>query len=364
MRRRSPRVLVALVTIALLSVLITALRSGGSTRLVAGRSATPQFGPLLATLSDGDFGDPFVLAVAPSRALPYRYVVYATANWDQRLPTAVSDDLQTWRDGPDALPTLPGWAAPDPGLRNAWGPAVIALDGRYLLYYATRTRAGTECISIAVAASPLGPFTDRSAAPLVCQPDLAGSIDPSPVLSPDGEMRLVWRSVGSQRRPGTTAIWTQPLSRDGMSLRPGRMVLLRPTLSWERGVVEGPSMTRLGGRWWLFFSANSYRTNRYATGVAACASVAGPCTAAPSPVLHSTSALRGPGGLEVFHDFSGHAWGVFHTWRLPSEGNPHEREIHLIPMIPPAQHSWQTSSGRPTSKQLDRLGLTIHATTR
>ena len=292
----------------------------------------PVVGIPLAVRSAGDFGDPYVLTVPSGTHVSYRYVVYATANWDQRVPTAVSDDLTTWRPAADALPVLPQWALPDPGLRNAWGPAVLALNGRYLLYYTTKTRSGLECISVAVAIVPTGPFVDESSGPLICQTSLGGSIDPSPVHTPDGSLRLIWKSQGTAIAPQSTAIWSQPLTPDGMQLLPGRVKLLRPTESWERGVIEGPSMTLLHGRWWLFFSASSYRGDRYATGVAACAGLAGPCEAAARPLLASTSRLRGPGGLEVFTDDAGRLWAIFHTWRLRSEGNPYEREIHIAPL--------------------------------
>jgi len=300
-------------------------------RLLRNTSA-PTLGRLLDVRSDGDFGDPFILAAPAGAGARPRYVVFATANWEQRVPTAVSDDLKTWVDGPDALPSLPAWALPDPGLRNAWGPAVVVLNDRYVMYYTTKTRAGVECISVATSGTALGPYVDRSDRPLVCQPELGGSIDPSPVRLPDGSMRLVWKSQGSVIARHSTGIWSQPLGSDGLRVLPGRVELIGPTLSWEHDVVEGPSMTQLDGRWWLFFSANSYRGGRYATGVAACASPAGPCAAAPKPFLASSPVLRGPGGLEVFRDLAGQPWVVFHTWRLPGEGNPYEREIHVAPL--------------------------------
>src|SRR5207248_6241752 len=115
----------------------------------------PSLGAPLTVQSDGDFGDPFVLSVPTRTGRGPRYVVFATANWDQRVPTATSDDLKTWADGPDAMPVLPGWALPDPGLRNAWGPAVAVLHGRYVMYYTTKTRSNVECISVAVSNTPL-----------------------------------------------------------------------------------------------------------------------------------------------------------------------------------------------------------------
>lgn len=296
------------------------------------RAMPPTLGAALDVRSDGDFGDPFVLAVPASAGLDYRYVVYATANWDQRIPTAVSNDLATWSDGPDALPTLPEWALPDPGLRNAWGPSVTPVGGGYVMYYTTKTRAGVECVSVASATLPTGPFVDSSSGPLVCQSDRGGSIDPSPVRLPNGSLRLVWKSQGSIVNSRSTGIWSQPLSRDGLRLEPGRVELITPSLAWEHGVVEGPSMTALHGHWWLFFSANSYRGSRYATGVAVCAGPAGPCRPEPHPFLASTPRLRGPGGLEVFSDQAGGQWVVFHTWRLPGEGSQYEREIHIAPL--------------------------------
>ena len=128
---------------------------------------------------------------------------------------------------------------------------------------------GKECISVAVAADPQGPFVDNSTAPLECQLDLGGSIDPSPFLDASGTPYLVWKSQGATGQP--SAIWSTQLTADGIGLvGSAAQILVRPSQSWERGVVEGPSMLLWSGRYYLFYSANNWDSANYAIGVATC----------------------------------------------------------------------------------------------
>ena len=50
----------------------------------------------------------------------------------------------------------------------------------------TSPASGQECISVATASRPQGPFTDKSTAPLECQKSLGGSIDPASFIDTDG----------------------------------------------------------------------------------------------------------------------------------------------------------------------------------
>ena len=51
-------------------------------------------------------------------------------------------------------------------------------DG-YIAYYTTAdTASKRQCVSRAVAPSPVGPFVDDSTGPLICQSELGGTIDP------------------------------------------------------------------------------------------------------------------------------------------------------------------------------------------
>jgi beta-xylosidase len=115
-----------------------------------------------------------------------RYYAYSTQIWSgdrwTNVPVMSSTNLATWSTIKDALPILPGWAKPG----NTWAPGVLRRSGRYLLYYTTTQAAsGRQCISVATASTPAGPFRDRSKGPLVCQLSQGGSIDP---LTPAGSV--------------------------------------------------------------------------------------------------------------------------------------------------------------------------------
>ena len=80
------------------------------------------------------------------------------------------------------------------------------------------------------------------------------------------------------------------------------VTLLQPTLPWENGNVEGPSLARRDGILFLLYSANNYRNSEYRIGVATCTTAAGPCQPSPEPFLASGGGIVGPGGAEWVRD--------------------------------------------------------------
>ncbi|MEM9467952.1 MAG: glycoside hydrolase family 43 protein, partial [Actinomycetota bacterium] len=205
---------------------------GRGGRAAAGRLAsdgTPTF--------DGDFADPYLL---PQDGDIY---AYATNTMFMNVPVLVS-----YGDGGgelvgDALPELPAWSEP----HHVWAPSITAVDDTYVLHYTTRhTASGRQCISVAVADHPAGPYVDDSTEPLVCTLDLGGSIDPSTFVDTDGTIWLLWKSDGNCCGI-PTIIFAQPLTADGTELAGGAVELIRNDLSWERDVVEGPSMIEVDG---------------------------------------------------------------------------------------------------------------------
>src|SRR5437868_5842476 len=71
----------------------------------------------------------------------------------------------------DAMPELPAWAEKTTaGDESVWAPAVTARDDGYLLYFTARsTSQHTQCIGVARAWAPEGPFHSIGSQPLVCQ---------------------------------------------------------------------------------------------------------------------------------------------------------------------------------------------------
>ena len=203
-----------------------------------------------------DFPDPAVVLVGQT------YFAYATNSVVGNIQIIDSTDLSHWTAVGNALPSLPAWATPN----NTWAPSVAMIGGTFVLYYAANV-AGTadECISVATASQPQGPFNDTSTAPLACQKSLGGSIDPASFIGTNGTQYLVWKSGG----PGTSRIWSQPLVPSGTSFVPGSnpTSLLAPDQPWEAGTVEAPDLVTTGGRYYLFYWATTgtVRTTRLAS---------------------------------------------------------------------------------------------------
>lgn len=294
---------------------------------------------------ESDFPDPFILPLKGG------YLAYATnaGGFQANVQMAFSTDLKDWqhlRNGErlhDALPVLPRWAAAG----RTWAPEVIRIGKRYVLYFTAAERAsGMQCVGVASAADPRGPFASPDEAPLVCQKSLGGTIDPSPFRDADGSLHLLFKSDGNNPRLLVPSrIWTQPLKPDGLTLTGTPTELIRNDQHWEWRVVESPTMLRdPEGKYVLLFSANHFgwetdqRLSNYAIGYARCATVAGPCVKAPeNPILKSSreggACLSGPGHQTVFAA-EGKMQVVFHAWaatakcRLADKG----RYMYIAPL--------------------------------
>lgn len=269
-----------------------------------------------------NFPDPFVVR---SHGV---YWAFSTQVGLTEVPTLRSMDLVNWEWVGDALQDVPAWAESG----HNWAPAVLERGSRFVLYYTTRHRAtGLQCISRAASVLAQGPYLDDSTAPLICQTDRGGSIDPSPFVDADGRAWLLWKSEGTlQGEP--TRIWVQPLSADGLRLVEAPTQLLERRLAWEFPIIEGPSMTLVDGRHHLFYSGNRWETADYAVGHAVCESVTGPCHRTSSrPVLATRAAEVGPGGQEVVRAPSGELVLVHHTWGSGAAGyaNGGARLLHI-----------------------------------
>ena len=277
---------------------------------------------------DADMPDPDVVRVGGT------WWAYATGSGFLHLQVRASADLASWSTAVDALPRLPAWASPG----VAWGPAFLAVGGEYRgeyrLYYSARDAAfGRECLSVATASTPGGPFVDTSAVPLTCQASSGGSIDPQPFVALDGTPYLLWKSednaLGAASRIGV-----QRLTPDGLALVGPRPRLLAATQPWQGGVVEGPVMVTAGGRYYLFYGANHWNAAAAGIGYAVCTSPLGPCTNATlsGPWLGSAPGAWGPSGPDVFSGPDGRAEIAYHAWNGPPGGPQSARALWVMPL--------------------------------
>jgi len=291
--------------------------------LCTAASSEPSFVPVFTE----NFPDAFVLPHGSE------FIAYST-NDGPNVPVATSSDLIHWsfatdpRTGKrlDAMPHLGTWAKEG----FTWAPEVLQLGSQYLLYYtASDRRKDAQCVGVAVAADPLGPFTDNSPEPLVCQLKLGGTIDASPFRDGDGSLYLYFKNDGN-RVHERTSLWGQRLSADGRSVVGQPTALMDDRAGWKERVIEAPTMIRSPAGYELFYSGGFFGWNPeegglspYAMGYASCSGPLGPCTDSPdNPILHSfrdkeAGCLSGPGHQSIF-EARGRAFMSFHAWAATS----------------------------------------------
>jgi arabinan endo-1,5-alpha-L-arabinosidase len=258
---------------------------------------------------DRDFPDPGVIGIGSM------FYAYATNSGGINIQLARSMDLANWERLPDAMPQLPAWARAG----YTWAPEVCQLPGSsdYRLYFVARDRAsGLQCIGVAAATGPSGPFhSPRSLEkrPLVAQVDAGGSIDPCVFVEDDGTAYLLWKNDGNAVGLKTW-IFIQKLAPDGLSLVGSPKPLLCADLSWEGNLIEAPTLLKQDGKYVLFYSANSYACERYAIGYAVSDSLFGPYQKSTTPLLKSDGVHCGPGGQTLIRSNDGRTWLLYHSW--------------------------------------------------
>ena len=230
------------------------------------------------------------------------------------VPVRVSDDLAAWSYVGDALPELGRWARAG----RTWAPSILEVPGGYALFYSATDRAsGRQCIGRATSTQPQGPFVDRWDAPLVCELDRGGSIDPDAFRAPDGSLILHWKSDGNAVG-AATVLWARELTPDGLSFTsdstPRQLLSSAGGPGWEAGIIENPAMvTGADGTTWLMYSGGQWQSPGYAVGIARCWGGFGPCERAGILIASGGGAL-GPGGASPFVDRAGQLWLALHGW--------------------------------------------------
>ena len=279
----------------------------------------------MAAVWNGDFPDPFVLYAGDG------YIAFATNGAGRNVQVLTALDLATWNPNSDALPELPGWAEPG----NTWSPSVLRRPGGYVLFYTAREpRSGRQAISVASAEHPIGPFRDQRQGPLIFQRELGGSIDPSPFVDVDGRAYLLWKADSNAVRQ-QTSLWGQELSEDGMSLVGSPVRLLQGDARWEHPLIEAPSLVCRLNRYYLFYSANWWNTDRYGIGYAVGSRPLGPFTKETTEAawMSSRPDAAGPGGQEFFYNGAGALQMAYHAWHPRRVGYPRgARTLHIRPV--------------------------------
>jgi xylan 1,4-beta-xylosidase len=263
-------------------------------------SAAKAKGPPVKTyrnplLPDRIMADPFVLR------LDGKYYLYPTTD-GRGYEVFVSDDLVHWERKARAFKDPRG---------GCWAPEVFYNqrgDRKFYLYYTDNAPNATfgemhKQIGVAVAESPLGPFTDKGA----LAPD---AIDADLFQDDDGRLYLYYVELA-----GGFKIFVQPMA-DPLTKEGERTVIIRPTEAWEKRsgeVTEGPFMLKHRGVYYLTYSGTGADSPDYGIGYATSKSPLGPFVKySGNPIARRGGNVLGPGHHCVVDGPDGKLWLVYH----------------------------------------------------
>lgn len=236
------------------------------------------------------------------------------------FPLLASPDLREWRDIGHAL------ERPAAALGDAfWAPEIAEIEGRWWLYYSVGHGIHGHRVRVAVADDPVGPYRDTES---VLTPGELFAIDAHPFYD-DGRWYLYFaRDVLDAERPGTHLAVLPLAAPDRPAGDP--TPVLAPYADWhlyqrdrpmygahyDWHTLEGPSVVRRHGRYWMTFSGGAWTGEGYAVSWAVADHPLGPWTPAPpgSPPLLSTGrGLVGPGHNSLVETDEGDLI-AFHSW--------------------------------------------------
>ena len=258
-------------------------------RAVALAGVSPETAPTARRPYDhvvlpGDFPDPTVTKVGDTY-----WASATTAEWGAVFPLFTSKNLLDWELVGHVFPDkLPDWAG-----SNFWAPEFYQEAGRFYVYYTARQKGGVLSVAVASADRPEGPYRDHG--PLVGQ--AAGSIDGFAIPDEHGDLYLIWKEDGNSCYQDTP-IWAQRLNEDRTALVGEATELFGNDVPWEGPLVEGSSLVRHDGWFYMFYAGNSCcgKSCNYATGVARSRQLLGPWEKyAQNPILDRNATWKCPG---------------------------------------------------------------------
>lgn len=260
------------------------------------------------------------------------------------IQTAYSPDYKTWqfRGTRDAMPTLASWI--DPGNPRVWAPDPNQLsDGSYIMYYtaALKSQPKLHCLGWAKSTSGNveGPYVDNSAQPWICPTSIGGAIDPAGYVDPQYRRWVVYKVDGNAIGRGgecgntvapivPTPIMLQQVGQDGHTLigAPRQILTNGPA---DGPYIEAPSLTRLNGKYVLFFSSQCFVTPKYDVQYAVADTITGPYTRQGRLFATGSYGMKAPGGLDiavngnkvVWHADNGAGGRAMYTANVRLEGN-------------------------------------------
>ena len=214
------------------------------------------------------------------------------------------------------------------GNSNFWAPQIFKENGVYYLAYTT-----DEQIVIAKSNTLLGPYTQER---IEAVDESEKNIDPFVFKDEDGKFYLYFVRFNKGNY-----IWVAELDLKKEKIKSETLTkCFDQTEDWEmtsnyksNPVMEGPSVFKKDGVYYLFYSANHFRNIDYAVGYATAPTPYGPWSKSKNnPVIHrSIVKEKGSGHGDIFLNKKGVPYYVYHIHNSDSIVTP--RRTRIVPLL-------------------------------
>lgn len=255
---------------------------------------------------------------------------YMTGTGSQTPPgftVLVSDDLQKWTTGTSDYYRFILHKGESYGETGFWAPQWLKEGDTYYFAY-----TANEQTALARGTSITGPFMQNELEPI---DGSEKNIDPFLFKDDDGKYYLY-----HVRFNQGNYIWVAEFDmQTGAIKRETLKQCLDCTEAWERTdnyasdpIMEGPTVIKLDGKYYLFYSANHYMNIDYAVGYATADSPFGPWKKYEgNPIIHrSIVGENGSGHGDVFLGKDGGYYYVYHVHKSETKVSP--RSTRIIPL--------------------------------
>ena len=255
------------------------------------------------------------------------YLTGTTNTIPQGFSMLVSKDLKNWTSTGPLLTEGPQVY----GDKGFWAPQLYLNGKTWQLAY-----TANEQVAVAESSSLTGPFTQKQVKPVDASEK---NIDPFIFTDDDGKTYLY-----HVRFNNGNYLWVAAYDKNTMSIDPSTLKqCLGNTEAWENTpdypaapIMEGPTVIKHKGKYYLFYSANHFMSRDYAVGYAVADSPMGPWhKSADNRIIHrSIVGENGSGHGDVFADKKGNLFYVYHVHNSNHAVSPRLTRIVPLHFIP------------------------------
>jgi beta-xylosidase len=254
------------------------------------------------------------------------YYLYGTKTVNQGFIVYTSKNLKDWKGPAGAKDGFALRKEDVYGTGDFWAPQVFEYHDTFYMAY-----AANEHVAIAESDSPLGPFTQKVKKPLITS---VKTIDPYVFIGADGKKYLYHVRLQNGNR-----IYVVQLTDDFKNVKPNTLTSCINAVDnpqpWENvgnnswTVTEGPTVLKHKGEYYLFYSANGFKSIYYAVGYAVADNPDGPWKKySGNPILSKDLVgENGTGHGDFFQDSTGQYYYVFHTHYSNDQVGPRRTAI-------------------------------------